>query len=192
MQQLTLSDSDEEQQLCFTIHMPKFDCQVVYLPWRFLLRLERFWTSYTTFGRLASISPSSIRSVRYAIISLYPWDNHQNKTFISSVGSLVVGSLSDFYRLLWQIKLLIRYPRCEGRLTFYSEPYGLTISAKSKFLCSMAIAKLGQRIPLAHRFARMLEDLIITGKDYGAALQYPSWLRFSTTWPQVQSYSLLG
>lgn len=158
--------------------MPKFDCQAVYLPRRFLLRQERFWTSYTTFGRLASISPCSIRSVRYAIISLYPWNIRQNKTFISSVGSLVAGSLSDFYRLLWQIKLLIRYPRCEGRLTFYSEPYGLTISAKSKFLCSMAIAKLGQRIPLAHRFARMLEDLIITGKDYGAALQYPSWLRF--------------
>jgi len=38
----------------------------------------------------------------------------------------------------------------------------------------MAIAKLGQRIPLAHRFARMLEDLIITGKDSGAALRNPS------------------
>ena len=91
----------------------------------------------------------------------------------SSVGSLVVESLSDFYRLLWQHKLLIRYPRCEGRLTFYSEPYSyLTISAKYKSLCSMAIAKLGQRIQLAHRFARMLEDLII--KDCGETLQiYP-------------------
>lgn len=45
----------------------------------------------------------------------------------SSVGSSVVGSLLDFYRLPWQHKLLIRYPCCEGRLTFYSEPYSYLI-----------------------------------------------------------------
>lgn len=46
----------------------------------------------------------------------------------------------------------------------------------------MAIAKLGQRIPLAHRFARMLEDLII--KDCGS----PN-LPILTT---LQDYPLLG
>lgn len=46
----------------------------------------------------------------------------------------------------------------------------------------MAIAKLGQRIPLAYRYARMLEDLII---EDCAALQ---------TFPQVQNLEshLLG
>lgn len=35
----------------------------------------------------------------------------------------------------------------------------------------MAIAKLGQRIPLAHRFAGILEDLIL--KDCGETPQIP-------------------
>ena len=153
--------------------MLKFDYPAVYLLLRYLLRQERFWISYTAFTQLASISPSSILSVRYAMNFFTPLKHHQKKTFFSSVGSLVVGSLLDFYRLPWHPKILIRYPHCEGSLTFYSEPYSYsTISAKSKILCSMAIAKLGQRIPLAYKFARMLEDLII--KDCGAALQYPS------------------
>jgi hypothetical protein len=60
-----------------------------------------------------------------------PLKHPPKQDIISSVGSLVVESLSDFYRLH---KLLIRYPRYERRLTFYSEPYSyLTISAKSKF-----------------------------------------------------------
>lgn len=115
----------------------------------------------------------SFCSVCYDFFTLLKHPPKQD--IFSSVGSLVVGSLSDFYMLLWPHKLLIRYPRCERRSTFYSEPYScLTISAKSKILCSMAIGKLGQRIPLAHRFAKMLEDLIITGKDSGSPLQYPS------------------
>ena len=47
-------------------------------------------------------------------------------------------------------------------------------------LCSVALAKMGQRIPLAHKFARILEDLII--KDCGVALQIPNQM----THPQVQ------
>ena len=102
-----------------------------------------------------------------------PSKHPPKQNIFSSVGSLVVGSLLGFYRLPWHPKILTRYPHCEGSLTFYSEPYSyLTISAKSKILCSMAIAKLGQRIPLAYKFARMLEDLII--KDCGATFQYPS------------------
>ena len=50
-----------------------------------------------------------------------PLKHPPKNIFTSSVGSLVVGSLSDFYNLPWLHKLLIRYPRCEGRLTFYSE-----------------------------------------------------------------------
>ena len=102
---------------------------------------------------------------------------HRNLTF-SSVGFSVVGSLSDSYRLLWQHKISIRYPCCDRRLTFCSESYShLNISAKSNCLCSMAIAKLGQRLPLAHRFARMLGDLII--KDCGAVLEIPVQTSFN-------------
>ena len=53
-------------------------------------------------------------------------------------------------------------------------------------LCSVALARMGQRIPLAHKFARILEDLII--KDCGVALQIPNQL----THPQVQESHLLG
>lgn len=45
------------------------------------------------------------------------------------------------------------------------------LSAKFNCSCSMAIAKLGQRLPFAHRFARMLEELII--KDCDAVLEMP-------------------
>lgn len=43
---------------------------------------------------------------------------------------------------------------------------------------SSAIAKVGQRVPLAHRYAKMLEDLII--KRCGTASGYPE----QTTFPR--------
>ncbi|KAF8807498.1 hypothetical protein BYT27DRAFT_7189569 [Phlegmacium glaucopus] len=60
-----------------------------------------------------------------------------------------------------------------------------TLRAEIDFIY-VAIAKLGQRIPLAHKFSRMLKDLII--KDCGPAFQIPiqMWL------PQVQEPRLLG
>jgi hypothetical protein len=41
---------------------------------------------------------------------------------------------------------------------------------------SSAIAKVGQRVPLAHRYAKMLEDLII--KRCGPASGYPTQITF--------------
>lgn len=41
------------------------------------------------------------------------------------------------------------------------------------FLCSSAIVKLGQRIPLAYRFSKMLEDLVTKrcGEHFSSSLR---------------------
>ena len=60
---------------------------------------------------------------------------HSPKLVIfSSVGFLVVESLSDIYRLPWKHGRLIRFPRFEPRLTLYSESFNhLVICTEIQF-----------------------------------------------------------
>lgn len=73
-------------------------------------------------------------------------------------------------------EVLIKFPLYEQRLTLSSSFHLLVTCSIIDVVLSSAIAKVGQRVPLAHRYAKMLEDMII--KRCGPASGYPAQITF--------------
>lgn len=89
--------------------------------------------------------------------------------------SFDISLLDTFCSLCWFLsgRVLLRF--LEAALDARSLDQISTIRAEINFIHS-AIAKVGQRVPLAHRYAKMLEDLII--KRCGPASGYSAQINF--------------
>lgn len=89
--------------------------------------------------------------------------------------SFDITLLDSFCSLCWFFsgRVLVRFLR--AALDARSLDQISTIRAEIDFIHS-AIAKVGQRVPLAHRYAKMLEDMIV--KQCGPASGYPAQITF--------------